>query len=158
MFCLIGCSSSPPKGDVEFRMAKAPIYSAAVLDEKKLSGQWIQVADFSEPGQSGCLVGTVAIVQGASGPVINAQLCLNGRSMRLTTVLVPRGPGRFAVAGMDDWWVLWVDSGYRTLAIGTPSGRFGFVLNRGEIAPDRLTAASEVFNFNGYTKDALNPF
>ena len=36
-----------------------------------------------------------------------------------------------------------VDSGYRTMAIGTPSGRFGMILDRGAIPPDRLTAARE---------------
>lgn len=78
--------------------------------------------------------------------------------MRVAGALIPTGPGRFAVAGMEDWWVLWVDSDYRTLVIGTPSGRFGFVLDRGEIAPDRLTAATEIFDFNGYTTTALKAF
>ncbi|HOZ34653.1 MAG TPA: lipocalin family protein, partial [Tabrizicola sp.] len=58
----------------------------------------------------------------------------------------------------QDWWILWVDSGYRTLAIGTPSGRFGFILDRSALPPDRLAAASEVFDFNGYTTAALRPF
>ncbi len=57
-----------------------------------------------------------------------------------------------------DWWVLWVDSGYRTLAIGTPDGRFGFVLDRGRIGPDRLVAAAEIFDFNGYSKARFKPF
>jgi apolipoprotein D and lipocalin family protein len=85
-------------------------------------------------------------------------LCLNGKAEAIDALARPVGPGRLAVAGEDDWWVLWVDSGYRTLAVGTPSGRFGFVLDRGAIAPDRLTAAREVFDFNGYVSGALRAF
>jgi apolipoprotein D and lipocalin family protein len=49
------------------------------------------------------------------------------------------------------WWVLWADVGYRTLAIGTPSGRFGFILNRGgDLPADRMRAAREVLEWNGY--------
>ncbi|MFZ1481687.1 MAG: lipocalin, partial [Paracoccaceae bacterium] len=68
------------------------------------------------------------------------------------------GPGRLAVSDMADWWVIWVDSGYRTLAIATPDGSFGFVLDRGRIGADRLAAAAEVFDFNGYVRGRLQPF
>ena len=59
---------------------------------------------------------------------------------------------------MADWWVIWADYDYRTLAIATPDGRFGFVLDRGAIPSDRLTAAAEIFDFNGYDKARLRPF
>ncbi|MBD3788696.1 MAG: lipocalin family protein [Sphingomonadales bacterium] len=50
-----------------------------------------------------------------------------------------------------DLWLIWVDTAYRSLAVGTPSGQFGFVLDRGaQIPADRLAAAREVFDFNGY--------
>ena len=65
------------------------------------------------------------------------------------------GPGPIAVPGMADWWVLSVDSGYRTLAIGTSDGTFGFVLDRGRTPPDRLSAAAEIFDFNGYDVSRL---
>jgi apolipoprotein D and lipocalin family protein len=64
--------------------------------------------------------------------------------------LQPTGPGRFVIAGQE-WWVLWADGDYRTLVIGTPSGRFGFVLNRaGGISADRMRAAREILEWNGY--------
>lgn len=64
--------------------------------------------------------------------------------------MLPAGPGRFAI-GDQLWWVLWADADYRTLAIGTPSGQFGLILNRdGALPPDRLRAAREIFDFNGY--------
>ena len=37
--------------------------------------------------------------------------------------------GRFALDGLDEpLWVLWADADMRTLVIGTPSGRLGFIL------------------------------
>jgi apolipoprotein D and lipocalin family protein len=67
------------------------------------------------------------------------------------------GPGRLRLAGADpaglgaEWWVLWVDDGYRTLVVGTPSGAFGMILNRtADLPPDRLRAAREVLEWNGY--------
>ena len=37
------------------------------------------------------------------------------------------------------------------MAIATPSGRFGFILNRdGRLPADRQTAAREVFDWGGY--------
>jgi apolipoprotein D and lipocalin family protein len=68
-------------------------------------------------------------------------------------------PGRFAVDGMDDWWVLWADGDYRTLVIGTPSGRFGFVLNRESLLPaDRLRAVRDIVRFNGYRSEDMAVF
>jgi apolipoprotein D and lipocalin family protein len=89
---------------------------------------------------------------------ITARLCLNGREVAVSGPLRMVGPGRMAVPGMADWWVIWVDSGYRTLAVGTPDGTFGFVLDRGQIGRDRLVAAGEVFDFNGYSSARMLPF
>ena len=46
--------------------------------------------------------------------------------------------------------MLWADADYRTLVIGTPNGRLGFILNRGAISADRLVAAWEILDWNGY--------
>jgi apolipoprotein D and lipocalin family protein len=79
--------------------------------------------------------------------------------VRLAGPLAAAGPGRFAAAGQQEWWVIWVDTDYRTLAIGTPNGTFGFVLNRGgAVPPDRLRAAREIFDFNGYDVTRLQMF
>ena len=64
------------------------------------------------------------------------------------------GPGRMTVTTggkAEELWVLWVDESYRTAVIGTPSGRIGMVLNRIPAIPaDRLRAAHEVLDWNGY--------
>ena len=135
-------SPAPPQG--AYRAKGAEIYSSAVLDRSRLPGRWAQVATF---GPASCRPGGVEIA--ASGQT-SFRLCLGGRDVKGAGVLQPAGPGRFAVAGQE-WWVLWADGDYRTLVIGTPSGGFGFVLNRGgTISADRMRAAREILEWNGY--------
>ena len=82
-----------------------------------------------------------------------------GRAQRDRGPVALTGPGRLAVPGMADWWVIWVDSGYRTLAIGTPDGQLRLRAGPGRgIAADRLAAAAEIFDFNGYVQGRLQPF
>ena len=154
---LAACVKSAP-GRVAFRPADAPIWSSAAFDAARIEGRWQQAAAFSAAATPGCKPGGAEVRRGAAGLEIAARLCLNGREVHAAGPLRMVGPGRMAVPGMADWWVVWVDSGYRTLAIGTPDGSFGFVLDRGRIGPDRLAAAGEVFDFNGYSRARLLPF
>lgn len=138
-----------------FRDTGAPIWSAAALAPDQLAGAWQQVAGFSEARPT-CRAGDLRLTPVAGGLRVSGSLCLNGKVEKLRGIARETGPGRLTLNG-EEWWVLWVDSGYRTLAIGTPSGRFGLVLDRGAIPPDRLQAAGEVFDFNGYDTRALLP-
>lgn len=149
---LSACGAAPaaaPEG--AFRPAGGQIYSSAVLDSAKLPGRWQQVGTF---GAEGCRAGGVDIKPNGR---VAFRLCLNGRDVKGSGRLQPTGPGRFAVAGQE-WWVLWADGDYRTLVIGTPSGGFGFVLNRGgAISGDRMTAAREILDWNGYDMAEFRP-
>lgn len=155
-FALAACLGGGAK-DAHFRAETTPIWSAAAFDPGAIAGEWRQVAGFAAK-TGGCRGGALDLAPDAGGFLVTGSLCLNGKATRIKTRATPNGPGRIAVGGQEDWWVLWVDSGYRTLAIGTPSGGFGFVLDRGTIPPDRLTAAREVFDFNGYVTSELRPF
>jgi apolipoprotein D and lipocalin family protein len=135
-----------------FRAPGDPIWSAAAFQPAQVAGSWRQVADFRAKG--GCDAGAVEIVPEGQGLRLTGTLCLAGKSEKVSGVAPLVGPGRLRVKG-EDWWVIWVDVGYRTLAIGTPSGRFGIILDRGPIPGDRLNAAREIFDFNGYRTDAL---
>ena len=154
---LAACAHQPPpKAAVTFRKQSAQIYSSAVLEPARLVGHWQQVATFAEGGQAGCAPGTVDIA--ATGQA-RWSLCLAGRAVSGSGPFVMARPGRFAVRGMADWWVMWADADYRTLVIGTPSGQFGFVLNRGATLPaDRLKAATDIARFNGYAIDKFVVF
>lgn len=149
LLLLAGCAAGGPTGGL--RATNAAIYSSAVLEPGRMVGRWQQVGDFAQPGTAACKPGGAEILQGPNGLRVAARLCLAGKSTALSGALTPAGPGRFALAGQPVWWVLWADSGYRSLVIGTPSGAFGFVLDRGAtLPPDRMGAAREVLDWNGY--------
>lgn len=151
---LAACAAKPPASSA-FRASDAPIWSAAAFLPASTAGTWRQVAAFQPEGAS-CGAGGVEITPEAGGLRLTGTLCLAGVARDVSGLAVPTGPGRLSVAG-EDWWILWVDTGYRTMAIGTPSGRFGFILDRGAIPGDRLNAAREIFDFNGYRTAALAP-
>lgn len=156
LLVLLGCghrpTALPPNLSPAFRDPAAPIYSSAVLDPARIQGHWVQVAGFgTDPA---CGPGVVDIGAGN----IDWSLCL-GAARSGAGPLLPGKPGRFAVPGMPDWWVLWADGDYRTLVIGTPSGQFGFVLNRDASLPaDRAKAVRDILKFNGYNLDTLRFF
>ena len=151
---------APPPAPQAFRNTAVPVYSNAVFEAGRIVGRWQQVAAFG----GGCAPGAVVISGGAGGLRHEAALCLAGGVARSSGALPVTGPGRLTPARADgvlaaQWWVLWVDTGYRTMVIGTPSGAFGFILNRdGPLPADRLVAAREVLDFNGYDLSRLQVF
>ena len=53
-------------------------------------------------------------------------------------------------------WVIWIDDGYRTAALGSPDSDMAFIVDRKTSGgADRMTAASEVLEFNGYNMSAF---
>ena len=53
-------------------------------------------------------------------------------------------------------WVIWIDEGYRTAAVGSPDSDMVFILDRkAKGGADRIAAAQEVLDFNGYDIAAL---
>lgn len=165
LICLsiAGCSAKIASDGTGFRPASAPIYSIAAFDVARLAGNWDQVAAFAGPAQAGCAAGEAAFVPKDGALHLTYKLCLSGEVVSGAGTIVTTGPGRFSVMGKDgigqDWWVLWVDEGYRTMAIGNPGGAFGFILNKGNLLPsDRLAAAREVLDFNSYNVSMLAVF
>lgn len=148
---LAGCAARAPAPQAGFRKAGAPIYSIAGFDPARLPGRWAEVASFA-PAGTRCRPGGVEITPGAAGLTASGRLCRAGAEVTRQGALTPTGPGRLTLAGeAEPLWVIWVDTDYRTLVIGTPSGRFGHILNRGgALAPDRMAAAREILDWNGY--------
>jgi len=150
-FALLAACAVTPASVVGYRNSGKQIYSNAVLENDKLVGRWVQVAEFAAQGAPACKPGGAEISRGAAGLTLAANLCLGGQRVGFSGPLAMAGPGRFTPPKGEVWWVLWADVGYRTLAIGTPSGRFGFILNKGADLPaDRMRAAREVLEWNGY--------
>ncbi|MEP5732317.1 MAG: hypothetical protein ABJL67_23455 [Sulfitobacter sp.] len=67
------------------------------------------------------------------------------------------GPGILRqMGGEDTLVVMWVDDGFRTAAIGDAEGRWAAILNRSaDVSPDRINAAKEVLDFNGWDVSKL---
>jgi apolipoprotein D and lipocalin family protein len=156
-FLLVSGCGVAQRDSASFRDAEAPIWSAAAFAPSQVTGSWQQVAAFTGK-TGGCRSGAITVDPAPGGFAVKGTLCLDGEARKVDALARPIGPGRLSVDGQADWWVLWVDSGYRTLAVGTPTGQFGFVLDRGAIPKDRLDAAAEIFAFNGYVSGRLQPF
>ena len=154
LIVLASCNQKPAEAPA-FRDPAAPIYSSAVLENARLSGHWVQVATFAPGGQANCTPGVVDIAAGQA----SWDLCLASGQVRGAGPMIAGKPGRFDLAGMPVWWVLWADADYRTLVIGTPSGGMGFVLNRDAAMPaDRVKAVRDILRFDGYHLDRLVEF
>lgn len=166
LLLLAACSAAPPPQTGGFRNPGAGIYSNAVFRPERLAGNWYQVADFAADGAPACASGRLGVTPQGDGLLgIDANLCLGGHPASFRGQARISGPGRLALIGAEpgglgaEWWVLWVDDGYRTLAIGTPSGDFGMILNREPALPaDRMAAAREILAWNGYDLSRLRAF
>ena len=133
-----------------YRDTTRPVYSIAAFDPARISGQWVQVAGFGDT----CSGGMMEI-----GAVTKYNLCLPTGVAAGAGAMSAKVPGRFDLQGLGDFWVLWADADNRTLVVGAPSGRYGFVLNREASLPaDRLTAARDILKFNGYDVEKLRVY
>ena len=154
---LLASCAKPAPQVMAFRDPAAPIYSNAVMDMGGITGDWAQAASFASGGD--CRAGAVRISQSAEGLMATGHLCLGGVDTDVTGPLVVLATGRLRAVTGPDWWVVWADTALRSLAIGTPDGRFGFILDRtGALPADRLEAARQVFDFNGYSVGRLQVF
>lgn len=140
-------AAAPVAPKESFRRDGAPIASVALFDAERFLGKWDVVAEY--PGSEPDCGSTVTWA--AVGPGYSRARCPGAADAKALS-----GPGRFTGSGDAPIWVLWVDVGYRTAVIGTPDGSFGRILNRGGPIPsDRLRAAKELLDFNGYDTERL---
>lgn len=133
---LAGCAAQTGHRD-----ANAPIAAIVSFDPARFVGTWNEIAAIGRsPGARW------QVTQGAGGSFSIATTRDGSGTARLV------GPGRIEATNFPvPLWVLWVDSGYRTMAIGTPDGRFAMLLDREPaLPPDRMNAAREVLAWNGY--------
>lgn len=155
---LLGACAAPAPTVTGLRDPAVPVYSIAAFAPDSLVGRWQQVAALTAQASPGCPPGGAEFSQTPKGTTLAARLCVNGKVLRLSGPVTPAGPGRFQLPGLGEAWVIWSDTDNRTLAIASPSGAWGFVLDKGRISPDRFAAAAEIFAFNGYRTGALKPF
>lgn len=157
LLALAGCAAFP-----SYRDRSVDMTSMAVFDPARYAGVWYEVASFPVPFQEGCTDTRATYGAHSPGVLSVRNFCIRDgapTSIEGTAEIV--GPGRLKVklGGMPfaaDYWVLWVDEGYRTAVVGVPSGRAGWILNRDpQIPDDRYRAALSVLDFNGYNLSRL---
>ncbi|MBS1303947.1 lipocalin family protein [Loktanella sp. SALINAS62] len=165
LLVLVACGGSPDAPDdappLSFRDRTVPIASAALFQTERYQGTWYAVAGFPGVIPDGCqgLTATYGAVPGGDGLSVQhrCRVADGAVEARVTGRADVVGPGRLILDAEDlgfvrgDYWVLWVDEGYRTAVVGAPDGRSGWILDRSpDIPADRLAAAREVLDFNGY--------
>jgi len=150
-----------------YRDTDVPINSMAVLDAERYAGLWYEIARFPVGFQEGCINTTATYEAQPTGTLSVLNRCIDevgGQERLVRGIAEPSGPGRFEVRFNNlpfikaPYWVLWVDEGYRTAVVGVPSGSAGWILNREPTIPeDRLVAALEILDFNGYDVSLIEP-
>lgn len=144
-----------------YRDTSVNMTSIAVFDPGRYAGLWYEVASFPTPFQAGCTRTTAEYGVVKSDLSVRNSCLKDGERVTIVGTATVSGPGRLKVRlnGVPvaaDYWVLWVDEGYRTAVVGVPSGRAGWILNRTpDIPADRLKAARDVLAFNGYDLNRL---
>lgn len=148
-----------------YRDTDTPISSQAVFDAERYTGIWHEVARFPVPFEAGCVGVTAEYQLRDNGLLSVLNICRNAdgsEKSRIAGTAEIVGPGRLKVRFPSvpfvaaDYWVLWVDEGYRTAVVGAPNGRSGWILNRDpQIPADRLAAARGILEFNGYDLSRL---
>ena len=158
---LAGCTLGPPKlAQVEvFRDPSAQIASQTDVTADRMAGEWYIRQRFTSE----------------TGPVFRMSLgALSDGDLELTdligdciddvcneeevfVLLKPSGPGRWTPTGPQallpdaELWVMWMDFDSRTAAIGTPSGEFGWIMDKNPTGGgDRITAARDIMDWFGY--------
>ncbi len=147
---LLAACAAKPAAEAAYRDTKRDTYSIAAFDPARIEGHWVQVAGFG----SACAGGQMQI-----GAVTQYALCLPSGTKTGKAAMVATVPGRFDLPGIGPFWVLWTDIDNRTMVIGAPSGHYGMILNRDAAIPaDRLNAARDIMQFNGYDLAKLNVY
>ena len=151
---LAGCGAQIPDTAQGLRDSKALIGATSRYDAARFMGPWLVRDSFGDG------VEQVALVETTQGPAF--QMCTqvgcgDGGTLWLAQ---QQGQGRYALSLSDGstraLWVLWVDEGFRTAVVGNPAGDFGWILDRSASGgADRIAAAREILDFNGYDTDQL---
>lgn len=153
---LVLLAACAPTAGPGFRDASVPISSVALFDPAAFSGHWHVVGSYAGAPCGPAMLEVTPL--GGAAFDLSEQACAGAPAVRAVARMV--GPGRFLPdggprAGLAHW-VLWVDQSYRTAVIGTPGGAFALILNRDAAIPaDRLQAAREILDWNGYDLSRL---
>lgn len=163
---LVGCTQPAPMiapSDV-FRDTSAQIASQTDVTAARMAGNWVIRQKFAgQPVGFDDLTLSVlpngALQLAAMTRDCDGDVCTRGETLVL---LAPSGPGRWTPTGDQsvlfdaELWVMWMDFDSRTAAIGTPTGEFGWIMDKNPTGGrDRIVAARDIMDWFGYDIDRL---
>lgn len=153
---LAGCAGPAPETAQGLRDTGALIGATSRYDAARFKGPWLVRDSF---GDGVAQVALVETTKGSAFQLCTQVGCGDGGTLWLAQQQ-GQGQGRYALSRPDGstrtLWVLWVDEGFRTAVVGNPAGDFGWILDRSASGgADRIAAAREILDFNGYDTDQL---
>jgi apolipoprotein D and lipocalin family protein len=161
LLSLAACTNFTPSNRQLFQ----PQAVVATLDVTRLDGKWYEVARFPVRFQANCLAATAEYRVQPDGSLTVLNRCREAadpsqiREIRGTARQAEGGRLRVNLDGVPlaaNYWVLAISPDGRTLVVGTPNRKAGWVLHRDSRAdPRRLDWAAAVFERNGYDVAAL---
>lgn len=129
-------------GGKGYRDKGAGMSSTTRFDLARMAGDWRVVARFADAEAAEARAPERFRFDGATVTHVTT-----GGAQSLPVAVT--GPGRMRVGGRA-LWVLWVDDGFRTAAIGHPSGAYGWIMEQGAGRADQRQAAREILAWAGY--------
>lgn len=158
LLALSACTPKPQFVPDGYRDQRVAITSSTRFDAKRFAGDWRVIESFEQTPREA----TTSRLSFRPAPAGYLYVARTDPSPLDATIDISPCPtlkigqfGRLSYsaphASVDPIWVIWVDEDHRTAVLGTPSGRFGMIINRTpKLRSDRLKAAREILAFNGY--------
>ena len=143
---LTGCEPIAPSSPAvaTSRDTSANIGATTRFDPVRFSGDWHVVARFNETGKTHARE-AIAVSYDPS----TFRIVMLGADGARTYAY--SGSAALRTQKGEPLVVMWVDEGFRTAVLGTPSGKVGYVLDRKpKPSPDRYKAATEILTFYGW--------
>jgi apolipoprotein D and lipocalin family protein len=162
LVALMGCTQddavSVPLAQT-FRDTDAQIASQTNVTADRMAGGWVIRQRFE--AQNGPFTDMALAAMSDGGlqlfvPTVTCEdeVCFE-KNVPIT--LAPTGPGRWTPVGPQAYlspaelWVMWMGFDSRTAAIGTPSGEFGWIMDKNPTGGgDRIIAARDIMDWFGY--------
>jgi len=156
---LAACTPGPSFVPDGYRDQTVPITSSTRFDPARFAGDWRVIESFEQTPRE-VTISRVTFTQVEGGFAYRASAPISPLAADVERdpppVYALEAFGRLSRDDADPIWVIWVDEDHRTAVLGTPSGRFGMILNRTKsLRADRLKAAREILQFNGYDVSRL---
>lgn len=154
LLSLAACAPGPQFVPDGYRDQGVPITSSTRFEAARFAGDWRVIESFEQTPRE-VTISRLSFTLTRDGVAYRAAAPVSplaADAERHEAPVYTLGQfGRMSRAGADPIWVVWVDEDHRTAVLGTPSGRFGMIINRtGSLRSDRLKAAREILAFNGY--------